>query len=44
METRKDPAQHALVGLGGAALAAAASLLTQVGRPELPEREKKVYF
>ena len=35
--------QHALVGLGSAALAAAVALLTQVRRPQFPERDNKVY-
>ena len=39
---KQEKIQHALVGLGSAALADAVSL-TQVRRPELPERDNKVY-
>ena len=40
---KHENTQHALVGLGSAALAAAIALLTRVRRPEFPERDNKVY-
>ena len=35
---KQEETQNALVGLGGAALAAAVALPSQVKRPEFPER------
>ena len=39
---KQEKTQHALVGLGSAALAAAVAF-TQVRRPEFPERDDEVY-
>ena len=39
---KHDKTQHALVGLGSAALAAAVRILTQERRPDFPERDPKV--
>ena len=42
---KHEKTQHALVGLGSAALAAAVALLTQatIRRPDFPEKKTKVY-
>ena len=41
---KNETIQYALVRLGSAALAAAVCSLTQVGRPEFPEIDTKVYY